>query len=251
MELTLSAAFLVGLLGGVHCIGMCGGIVAALTGSLDPGIRSSRGRFLAAVLAYNTGRITSYGVAGVALGLLGQQVTVLEPLAGFPVARIFSGVFMVLLGVYLAGWWPTLRWLEQAGARLWKCIEPFGRRFVPIRHSGHAFVLGLLWGWLPCGMVYAVLALALASASALHGGLTMLAFGLGTLPLMLAMGVSFNALARRLRGRIIRALAGITVLLFGVYTLVAVPPGHAQHTAHTTLPHVHPGAAGQPIRPTD
>ena len=247
--LTLPAAFIVGLLGGVHCIGMCGGIVAALTGSLDAGIRASRGRFLAAALAYNAGRIASYSVAGVVLGLLGQQVNMLESLTGFPLARVFSGVFMLLLGVYLAGWWPALRWLEQAGARLWKRIEPLGRRFIPIRHSGQAFVLGMLWGWLPCGMVYAVLALALASGSTLYGGLTMLAFGLGTLPLMLAMGVSFNALARRLQGRTIRALAGITVLLFGVYTLVVVPSDHRQHAQHNPVQHVHPETASQPSRP--
>jgi sulfite exporter TauE/SafE len=246
MELTLPAAFIVGLLGGVHCIGMCGGIVAALTGSLDTGIRASRGRFLVALLAYNTGRIASYTLAGVVLGLLGQQVNMLEPLTGFPVARVFSGVFMLLLGVYLAGWWPALRWLEQAGTHIWKRIEPLGRRFIPIRHSGHAVVLGMLWGWLPCGMVYAVLALALASGSTLYGGLTMLAFGLGTLPLMLAMGVAFSALARRLQGRIIRALAGITVMLFGVYTLVVVPADHRQHTQHGTLQHVHPEALRQP-----
>jgi sulfite exporter TauE/SafE len=251
VALTLPAAFIVGLLGGVHCIGMCGGIVAALTGSLDAGVRASRGRFLAALLAYNTGRIASYTLAGVLLGLLGQQVSALDSVAGFPVARVFSGVFMLLLGIYLAGWWPALRWLEQAGAHLWKRIEPLGRRFIPIRHSGQALVLGMLWGWLPCGMVYAVLALALASGTTLHGGLTMFAFGLGTLPLMLAMGVAFSALARRLQGRILRTLAGITVLLFGVYTLVATPSGHRQHAGHGTAQHVHPEAASQSSRPAN
>ncbi|UCC56923.1 MAG: sulfite exporter TauE/SafE family protein [Gammaproteobacteria bacterium] len=240
--LTLPAAFIVGLLGGVHCIGMCGGIVAALTGSVDSGIRASRGRFLVTLLAYNTGRIFSYTLAGVFLGLLGQQVDLLEPLTGFPVARVFSGVFMLLLGVYLAGWWPALRWLEQAGTHIWKRIEPLGRRYLPIRHSGQALILGMLWGWLPCGMVYAVLALALASGSTLNGGLTMLAFGLGTLPLMLAMGVAFSTLARRLQGRIIRALAGITVMLFGIYTLVMVPADHRPHGEHGLHQHVHPPA---------
>lgn len=245
MELTLPAAFIVGLLGGVHCIGMCGGVVAALTGSLDNAVRTSRPRFIAALLAYNIGRIASYTCAGVVLGLLGQQVSALEPLSGLPVARIFSGVFMILLGIYLAGWWPSLRWLEQAGALIWKRIEPFGRRFIPIRNSGQALLLGMLWGWLPCGMVYAVLALALASGSTLDGGLTMLAFGLGTLPLMVTMGVAFSALARRLQGRIIRALAGITVLLFGVFVLVTLPADHHGHGPHATHQHMHEEAAGQ------
>ncbi len=243
MELTYPAAFLTGVLGGVHCIGMCGGIVAALTGNVDAGIRAARGRFLATVLAYNTGRIASYTLAGVVLGLLGQQASVLEPLTGFPVARLLGGVFMILLGVYLAGWWPTLRWLEQAGAHLWQHIEPLGRRLIPIRHPGQALLLGMLWGWLPCGMVYAVLSLALVSGSAWHGGLTMLAFGLGTVPLMVTMGVAFGALARRLQGRILRALAGITVMLLGVLSLVVTPPGHSGHTAHGQHLH-HDAAAG-------
>lgn len=229
MELTLSAAFLVGLLGGVHCIGMCGGIVAALSGSLDAGLRASRGRFLGAVLAYNSGRIASYSLAGLVLGLLGQPVSVLEPMTGWPLGRVFSGVFMVLLGIYLAGWWPVLRPLEQAGSALWRRVEPFGRRFIPIRNAGQALMLGLVWGWLPCGMVYAVLAMALASGSWQYGGLVMLAFGLGTLPLMVAMGFAFGTLARRLQGRIIRTLAGIVVLLFGLLTLLAMPAGHDHH----------------------
>ena len=235
MELTLPAAFLVGLLGGVHCVGMCGGIVAALTGSLAPELRQDRLRLTSMLLAYNSGRIASYTLAGLLLGLLGQQVSVLEPLRGFPLGRVFSGVFMILLGIYLAGWWPVLRPLEQVGTRLWRLIEPYGRRFIPIRSAPQAFMLGLVWGWLPCGMVYAVLAMALASGSWQYGGLVMAAFGLGTLPLMVTMGFAFGSLARALQGRIIRTLAGITVLLFGLYTLVTAAPGHGHH-AHGGSP---------------
>jgi uncharacterized protein len=229
MELTLSAAFLVGLLGGVHCVGMCGGIVGALSSGLAPGIRLSRWRFLSALLAYNVGRILSYGLAGLLLGLLGQQVVALKIFGSFPVGRVVGGVFMVLFGFYLAGWWRALLVLEQAGAHLWKHIEPLGRRFIPVHGSGQAFLLGLVWGWLPCGMVYAVLALALAGGSVLHGGLVMLVFGLGTLPLMVGMGFAMGTLTRVLQGRMLRTLAGVAVMSFGLYTLFLAPPMHDHH----------------------
>jgi sulfite exporter TauE/SafE len=230
MELTLSA-FLVGLLGGVHCAGMCGGIVGALSNGLAPGIRSSRWRFLSALLAYNGGRIISYSLAGLLLGLLGQQVGALQVFGSFPIGRVVGGVFMILFGFYLAGWWHALLLLEKAGALLWRRIEPLGRRFIPIRGIGAAFLLGLVWGWLPCGMVYAVLALALASGNVLYGGLVMLAFGLGTLPLMVGMGFALGKLTRMLQGRILRTLAGVTVMLFGLYTLFLAPPMH-DHQGH-------------------
>jgi len=256
MELTLPAAFLVGLLGGVHCVGMCGGIVGALSSGLASGIRSSRWRFLAALLAYNSGRILSYGLAGLLLGLLGQRVGALDIFGSFPVGRVVGGVFMILFGFYLAGWRHALLVLEKAGARLWKHVEPLGRRFIPVQGNGQAFLLGLVWGWLPCGMVYAVLALALASGSVAYGGLVMLAFGLGTLPLMVGMGFALGALTRALQGRILRTLAGVTVMLFGLYTLLLAPPMHdhhghaapqapaaeapAQHHHHATMEHAPP-----------
>ena len=232
MELTLPAAFLVGMLGGVHCAGMCGGIVGALAGGLDAQLRQSRWRMLPALLAYNGGRITSYTVAGLAAGLLGQQVSTLDLVGDFPAGRVLAGVFMILFGFYLAGWWQALQVFERAGGHLWRRIEPLGRGLVPVRNSGQAWLLGLLWGWLPCGMVYAVLAMALASGSVTYGGLVMLAFGLGTLPLMVAMGFAFGKLVTVLQGRIIRSLAGITVILFGVYTLLPKGMSHDHHHMH-------------------
>jgi uncharacterized protein len=235
MELTLPAAFLVGLLGGVHCVGMCSGIVGALSSGLAPGIRLSRWRFFSALIAYNGGRITSYGLAGLLLGLLGQQVGALAVFGSFPVGRVVGGVFMILFGFYLVGWGHVLLVLERAGAHLWKRIEPLGRRFIPVQGSGQAFLLGLVWGWLPCGLVYAVLALALAGGSVLYGGLVMLTFGLGTLPLMLSMGFAIGTLTRVLQGRILRTLAGVAIMSFGLYTLLLAPPMHNHHVQHGSV----------------
>jgi len=190
----VTAAFFVGLLGGTHCAGMCGAIVGTLTSGLDGGIRASRWRFVRAQLAYNTGRISSYTAAGLLFGAVGQQAAGWGWLEGFPLGRIIAGVIMILFGIYLAGWWHALLFLERIGAHLWRYIEPLGRRLLPVHSAGQALLLGMVWGWLPCGMVYSVLALALASGSGMDGGAIMLAFGVGTLPTMLTIGLAYHAL---------------------------------------------------------
>jgi len=227
---SLGAASLVGLLGGTHCIGMCGGIVGALTSGLSDDMRNSRARLVAAQLAYNTGRIISYAAAGVLAGLLGRQATTMGLTGGFPIGGIIAAVIMILLGFYLGGWWQALQWLERLGAHVWRHIEPFGRRFIPVRHAGQALLLGLVWGWLPCGMVYSVLVLALASGSGTEGGAIMLAFGAGTLPTMLAMGIAFGSLGRWVRNKRVREAAGILVILMGGAMLLAIPGKHGHHS---------------------
>ena len=229
---SLTAAFLLGLLGGTHCLGMCGGIVGALSTGLSGPVRDSRWRYLAAQLAYNAGRIGSYAFAGLLVGTFAGRVAETGILEGIPVGRYLAAVIMILFGIYLAGWWHTLLFLEKAGARLWKYLEPLGRRWLPVRHAGHALLLGLVWGWLPCGMVYAALAMALASGSAAGGAATMLAFGLGTLPTLLTVGLAYNALRRFLQDPRVRAVAGILVILLGLVMLFASPGGLGGHAGH-------------------
>ncbi len=206
----LIAAFMVGLLGGTHCMGMCGGIVGALSAGLTDRLRDSRWRHFITHLAYNAGRIGSYTLAGVIAGAFAQQLGETGWLQGFPLGKIVAAVIMVLFGIYLTGWWHSLLWLERAGARLWRYIEPLGRRFLPVRSAGQALLLGMVWGWLPCGMVYAVLALAMTRASALDGGATMLVFGIGTLPTMLVMGLAFTRFGRLLQRPAVRVIAGLS-----------------------------------------
>jgi len=249
-ELTLVSAFLVGLLGSTHCIGMCGGIVGALTLGLHDDIRRSPWRLFPYLAAYNLGRIAAYTVAGALLGAVSAQILNLAPPAQVRlIVRLVTGAFMIALGLYLAGWWPGLAALERLGGRLWKRIEPFGRRFLPVNNPFKALALGFVWGWLPCGLVYSALAWSLTTGDAGHSAALMAAFGLGTLPMLLAMGATARWLGNVVRRIWVRRGAGILILLFGVYALLA-PGGHAGHgadhadPAHAAAHHEH--AASMP-----
>jgi uncharacterized protein len=219
-EFTLISAFIVGLLGGVHCVGMCGGIVGALTLGLADEARSRPGTVLPYLLAYNGGRVLSYTAAGALMGGVGLLAANLAAVHQAQQAlQIVAGTFMVVLGLYLGGWWLGLARLERVGGRLWPRIEPLGRRLLPVRSRSGAFALGLVWGWLPCGLVYSVLIWSIAAGGFLEGGLLMLSFGLGTLPALLAMGVVASQLAAIVRRTWVRRVAGALVIAFGAYTL--------------------------------
>ena len=215
----LLAAFLVGLTGGVHCFGMCGGIVGALTlGLPPPRERALLGR-LPFLLAYNGGRITSYVTAGALAGGIGAWAANLIAIQRAQLAlQVTAGLFMILLGLYLGGWWRLLGRLERAGGVVWRQIEPLGRRFFPVRTPAHALGIGLVWGWLPCGLVYSVLVWAMSAGGAVQGGLLLLSFGLGTLPALLAVGMT-AALAGFVRQPCVRHAAGVAVVLLGIYQI--------------------------------
>lgn len=215
-ELSLFAALLVGLLGGGHCAGMCGGIVGAVSMSM-PGSRP-QWRLL---LAYNLGRIGSYGVAGAIAGAVGASSFFLQHL--LPVGKVLyalANIMLILLGLYLANLWHGVIALERIGSVLWKRLQPLSKRWLPVRNIAQAGMLGAIWGWLPCGLVYSVLIAALATGSPVQGGLLMLAFGMGTLPTLLAMGMAAVRLKAWLQQLWIRRISGLTVLLFGVLGLV-------------------------------
>jgi len=216
IEASYLTAFLVGLLGGVHCVGMCGGIVGALSFGL-PADRQRPARSWPWLLAYNLARITSYTLAGILLG--GISGLALQWVAINQLQQsllLLTGIVMVLLGLYIGGWWRILLRVEQAGSLLWRRIEPLGRRLMPVRTLPQAFLLGLIWGWLPCGLVYSVLIWAIATGDALQGGLLLLSFGLGTLPNLLAMGLFATSLQRGLQQAWVRWLAGGVIVAFGM-----------------------------------
>lgn len=211
------AVFLIGLLGGTHCVGMCGGIVSALTVQL-PGQRSSQ---FPLHLAYNLGRISSYTLAGAMLGALGSVGMLMNGVLPVQMGLyVIANLMLVALGLYLTGVTRFLVPVERLGERLWRRIQPLTRRYLPARSPTQAFPLGLLWGFLPCGMVYGVLATALVTGSAWRGGALMLAFGLGTLPNLLLAGMLLKRLRDITQRRAVRLTAGLTVLGFGVFGLL-------------------------------
>jgi uncharacterized protein len=218
-DVSLLAAFLVGLLGGVHCVGMCGGIVTALSLGLPQhqGVRKARWGYL---LTYNVARITSYSVAGALFGGIGWLAAKWSGVHQAQlVLQLAAAVFMVLLGLYLGGWWQGLALLERAGGLIWVRLEPLGRRFLPLRTPGQAFLLGLVWGWVPCGLVYSVLVWSIATADPIYGAALLASFGLGTLPNLLAMGVLAERLSARVRDPRVRRLAAVLVMGFGLFAL--------------------------------
>ena len=216
----LVAALSMGLLGGAHCVVMCGGVVGAMCAS--GGGAASQVRRMSHVALYNAGRIASYAVAGAIAGGVGALASSVGAVYGAQVAlRVIAGVLALSVGLYLAGVWRGVRALERAAAPLWRRVEPFAKRLLPVESAGGALALGALWGWLPCGLVYAALALALTSETPAMGALTMAAFGIGTLPTLIAMGAAASALARFARRVWVRRVAGLALALMGAINLLA------------------------------
>lgn len=218
VEFSLIAVLLVGLLGGVHCLGMCGSIVGIFTAQAPKD--KARWPFH---LAYSSGRITSYAAAGALVGSIGQAGLLMRD--AVPVQHLLfalSSLMLVLLGLYLAGVWGAVRRLEHLGGGLWKHLQPYTSRLLPVNTVPRALGLGALWGWLPCGLVYSVLLTALASGSAAQGALIMLAFGLGTLPNLLAIGLFWESIKGWAQSPRVRMAAGLLVVAFGVYGLSKV-----------------------------
>jgi len=215
----LGSALVLGLLGGGHCLGMCGGLMGALTLAIPP---EQRGRRLRLLLAYNLGRILSYASAGLLLGLAGWAV------ASSPAAlalRVVAALLLIAMGLYLAGWWSGLTRIEALGRGLWRHIQPVASRLLPVSSLPRALLLGALWGWLPCGLVYSTLLWAASQGNAGYSAALMLAFGLGTWPVLLATGLAAERVNALLRRRSVRVAGGVLVMLFGIWTM----PGPHQH----------------------
>ena len=226
---TFTSAFLLGFFSTMHCIGMCGGIIGALSLSLPVEVRNNKPKLFSFVLSYNIGRLTSYSIAGLIAGAVGT--TVLQS-TGFDQGHaILQGIgisMMVAIGIYLTGWLPQLATVEKIGIPVWKRLEPISRRLVPVASIPKAIAYGLIWGWLPCGLVYFVLIWALTAGDAMHGALIMLAFGAGTLPTLITAGFMTSWLTRFARSTRARQVVGIIIIVMALGSLF-IPMEHGHH----------------------
>jgi len=231
-SLLIATALAAGFFGSPHCLGMCGGIVSALSFALHKQQNSQR--FYLQSL-YHLGRLLSYSLLGLLVGLLGKGL--LAPLAGSKWPYILTSVMMIAFGLYLAGWWRGLDKLERLGAKLWQAMTPLRQRFMPINNTPRALAAGMLWGFLPCGLVYSALALAMTSANPLTSSAVMFAFGLGTLPMMLLAGSTAGALKQKLQQHGWRTANGLLIMAFGIWTLLqAVIINHPNQHQHSSTP---------------
>jgi len=225
IESAFFTAFVIGFLGSAHCVPMCGGIVGILSQQAD----NAKHHAVDKTLAYNTGRILSYSFIGLLAGGFSQLALLpLDTQSLLIFSRVFTAIFMFAFGFYLLGKLNFISHLEKLGQRLWKHISPLSRSLLPIKNKKSAFYLGLIWGWLPCGLVYSAVAWSLASASFINGALIMLCFGLGTLPMLLTMGFASEKLTRLKNSTTTRRVAGVLIIAFAIGHLFSLNNLH-QH----------------------
>lgn len=216
------AAFVIGLFSSLHCIGMCGSIIGTLTYSLSPELRNNKRTLFSIVLSYNLGRISSYALAGAMVGMLHTFLSLpFTQGQAHRILQIVSALVMTGAGLYIGGWFPRFAYIEKLGSRFWKLIEPFGRKMIPVKTRLQALLFGMVWGWLPCGLIYTALALAATTGNVVHSAITMLSFGLGTLPAVVGVGIMTSMLARLSKIQHFKQAVGILLIIFAL--LAAFP----------------------------
>ena len=219
-EFTYITAFTIGLMGGVHCVGMCGGIVGALSFATQQNKGAKKTSLFTLLFAYNFGRLFSYSLAGGVMGSVGWLLAQWTDIHYMQlVMQLIAGIFMLMMGLYISGWWMGLLKLEKIGGMVWQYVQPVAQKILPVKNSLQAISLGLLWGWLPCGLVYSVLIWSVSAGSFQQGALLMLCFGLGTLPNLLAMGLFANQLKLFVQKQTVRYMAGAMVILFALWNI--------------------------------
>ncbi len=221
MEFGGLGAVLMGLFGALHCIGMCGSIMGVLTFSLPPAIRDKPAGLLTYLFWYSGGRILSYALGGGLAGAFGNGVLLtISPAYGHRLLLLAATFIMLAAGFHLAGWFPELARIEKVGAPIWRALEPLGRRLLPVARPWQAFLYGMIWGWLPCGLVYTALFIALAQGDFLSGMIFMALFGAGTLPALVLTGVFAERFMRLARNPRMRMYAGLLLILLALASLI-------------------------------
>jgi uncharacterized protein len=246
--ITLAAAFATGVAGSGHCFGMCGGLAAAYGSKarrdVDPRSAHPAARALSQVALHHAGRLGGYALLGGLAGAMGALFFgAFDLLRVAGVLRVATGVLIVAMGLRVLMGHRGRGFLEKGGARIWRHLAPIAQKLSAGKGMGAALGAGLVWGWLPCGLVYSMLVLAAATGSAATGAGTLLAFGAGTAPAMLTSGLLASQVSRLLSRQQVRPVAAVLLIACGVWTMLAAQThSHADSTAHApaTTSHVHP-----------
>lgn len=238
MLVNLIIAFNLGLFSSLHCVGMCGGFISNLMLASSDSNNGEKKKILKSSLSYNLGRICSYSIAGLIMGLSGfALVELISKNHVFLILQIFASLILISIALNILGVFSLSRHLEKVGMRFWKHIQPLGKGLLPIDSFGKAFLFGMVWGWLPCGLVYSALLFSLTTGSAFNGMLTMLFFGLGTLPTMISAGYFVDSLNQFRQHKQLKWFTAIVLILIAVTLPLSMQfmsaHQHQTNNAHT------------------
>ena len=223
----LVAALLMGFFGSPHCLGMCGGLVAAFSLSMK---EVSPAKRRALIATYHVGRLLSYASLGLIAGLIGT--TVLSPLmVGNNIPRILLGLVLVFVGMTMLGM-PFLNKLERFGMRFWQALAPLRKKVFPLTTFPRALTAGLLWGFLPCGLVYGALLIAVVGHDPLTGAVLMFAFGLGTVPMLVATHKTVGWIRNHIGRLRLRQANGAIMVLSGLAVMIVPMAMTGLHGGH-------------------
>jgi len=206
----LSSAFLLGLMSSGHCLGMCGGIACAL------GLQADKSKFT--LLIYHAGRIASYALLALLFGATLQHLTHQQPLLS-PLLRSIAGLLLLAMALHIANIWSGITQLERLGTRWWQPLQKLAKPLLPANTRLKVFALGLLWGWLPCALVYSTLAWSASRANAVESTMLMIFFGFGTAPALLASGIFSQQLKTFFQKTSWRYAAAFLLGVYALWTL--------------------------------
>jgi len=214
---------------------MCGGILTAMMFANPDLKKESKLNLFNRSLAYNFGRICSYSLAGLISGFLGSKIIgVSQNINAHLILQCLAALVLVSLALNILGYLPFKKLIESTGVKLWKAIQPIGKCLYPINSHWRAFLFGMVWGWLPCGLVYSALILSLSVGTPLDGMLTMLFFGLGTLPGMLVAGYFSSYLNKIKNNANLRIIAASSMLLIAISLPLSTLYFSKHHDGHSS-----------------
>jgi len=217
------AAFSMGLFGSPHCLGMCGGIVTAFGLSMQHVSESKKNGL---ILTYHLGRLISYSLLGLIESVIG--VAIFQSIMSNSAPRIVLGAVLVLIGLAMLGL-PLFNQLEKFGMRFWQSLAPIRKKVFPIDSFGKALFAGLLWGFLPCGLVYGALMMAIAGNNIATGAALMFVFGLGTMPMLIATQKTVGMLQSSIKRFRLRQINGVIMMLSGLAVIFIPMMMHHNH----------------------